>query len=112
MTATLSLPLACDLTALTAEERGRHTQLWSHIRMLAPTPNPTPRGFAFSFTPSTAPMKDRAGLAALELRCCPFLQISLRLEPADGPLSFELGGDEHVWAFLAAGFQTSEVPKT
>lgn len=111
MTATHARPLACDLTVLTPEERGRHAQLWSHLRTLAPLPTPTSHGLTFSFESSTPLAQDLAELAALELRCCPFLQISIRFEPAGGPLSFELGGGEQVHAFLEAGFKTSELPK-
>lgn len=111
MTAPLSPPLACDLSALSAEERERHAQLWTHIRTLAPEPASTPYGIAFSFEPSTSLATELAELAALERRCCPFLRISVRFEPAGGPLSFELGGDEHVRSFLAAGFGADGVPK-
>lgn len=111
MTAPPFLPLACDLTALTAEERGRHAQLWTHVRTLVPEPTLTSRGFTFSFAPRTLLAMELAELAALEMRCCPFLQISVRFEPASGPLSFELDGEAHVRAFLAEGFRASGVPK-
>ena len=39
--------LACDLTALTPEERERHAGPWKQMRALAPEPEATASGVAF-----------------------------------------------------------------
>lgn len=110
MSTSSAIPLACDLTALTAEERARHAQLWSHLHATAPIPVPTAHGFAFHCPPGRERAMDLAELAALEGRRCPFLDIRLHFAPAGGPLTLELTGDESVRAFLTDTLMTGGGP--
>lgn len=99
--------LACDLAALTAEQRDRHASLWKRARMIASEPTPTAQGLAFRFPNRPDLAHDLVELAALEGRCCPFLRIVLAFEPGGESLTLELGGDEDTRELLAGGLLPS-----
>ncbi len=99
---TLERPaLACDLAALSPQERDRHASLWKQVRAIAPEPEPTANGVAFRLPNRPELAHELVELAALEQRCCPFLRIVFAFESDGESLTLELGGDDRVRDFLA-----------
>lgn len=93
--------LACELTALSPQERDRHASLWEQVQAIAPDSEPTGTGIAFRFANRLDLAHDLVELAALEQRCCPFLRVVLAFEPDGESLTLELAGDDRVRDFLA-----------
>jgi hypothetical protein len=94
--------LACELHALSASERVRHTEVTRVLlRDIAETVE-LPDGYAFRLE------RSRFGLAAewvtLESRCCPFFAFELALARNGGPLWLRLTGSAGVKAFIKSEF--------
>jgi hypothetical protein len=88
-------PLACDRMALSDAERTRHfDELGPALRKIKKSVRELPDGYEFEFP------ADRASLALLEEwvagehACCPFFDITLRLEREGGPVWLRLTGRE------------------
>ena len=99
--------LACDMSALTAEQRARHREMTTRLLAHA-TIKELHEGYELTVErPSGGDA--RAGLTAPELaewvanesRCCPALDFHLAL-PAFGPLTLRLDGGPDVKRFIAA----------
>lgn len=100
VTATPPRVLACDLTALTSEQRTRHRAMTKRLLEHA-TMKELPDGFAFSIDRARIPVPDLAEWVADEARCCPGVDFQLEL-PAFGPLTLRLVGGEDVKKFIRA----------
>ncbi|HEX7252042.1 MAG TPA: hypothetical protein VF376_04100 [Thermoanaerobaculia bacterium] len=94
-------PLACDRMALSDAERTRHfDELGPALRKLKKSVRELPDGYEFEFS------ADRASLALVEewvageRVCCPFFDITLRLEREGGPMWLRLTGREGVKHFI------------
>ena len=94
-------PLACDRMALSDAERTRHfDELGPALRKIKKSVRELPDGYEFEFP------ADRASLALLEEwvagehACCPFFDITLRLEREGGPVRLRLTGREGVKHFI------------
>ncbi len=96
------VPIACNLEALTAEERVRRATLASRLRAHTQEVIETDSGYAFRLPEEPTAYHEAFELALLERRCCPFLRLELTLEPGHGPVWLTLGGVPEVKAFLAA----------
>lgn len=98
-TAPPALPIACDLTAIPADEREAHIaraarlvfQTYEEQQELAD-------GIAWRF--SADQYEEVAAYVANERRCCPFFTFTLEVHPAGGPVWLRLTGDEAVNAYL------------
>jgi hypothetical protein len=95
-------PLACDLDALTREERVEHLELgrvlWEAVRQQRELPD----GFAFRLPPDL--LETAARWVKGERRCCPFFSFGLDLERDGGPLWLRITGPEGAKAFMRAEF--------
>jgi len=91
-------PLACDMTAITADQRDSHLaasrELFSQIRETRELSN----GYEFHFDPNL--LKKLADFVALEKLCCPFLNFVIEIEAENGPVWLRLTGREGVKAFI------------
>jgi hypothetical protein len=94
--------LACDLGALTADERTRRSALASRVTAGFREVRETPDGYAARLDPGPGLVRDAFEWAVLEHRCCPFLRLELRFEPVPGPVWLTFGGEPGVKEFLAA----------
>lgn len=98
-------PFACNRVGLTPTERKRHfEELGPRLRALRKGMRELDNGYEFEF-PS-----DRATFALLsewmiqERACCPFFELSLRLEREGGPMWLRLSGREGVKEFIRGEF--------
>ncbi len=98
--------LACDLDALSPEERTRRSIVAARVSARFREVRETPDGYAARLDPQLT--QDALDWLLLERRCCPFLRLELRFEPAAGPVWLGFGGGPGVKEFLgAAGLKAS-----
>jgi hypothetical protein len=101
--------LACDLGALTGEERACRSTLAARVSSRFREFHEMPDGYAASLDPDPAIVRDALDGLLLERRCCPFLRLELCFEPSDGPVWFPLRGGAGFKAFLAKSSQAAGV---
>lgn len=94
-----ALPLACDLTAITANERTAHYERADRLMSQAiQERQELVDGYAFRYHAD-----DYADLVAFignERLCCPFFHFTLEVSPAQGPIWLRITGDEGAKAFF------------
>lgn len=91
--------LACDIFAMTSDQRARHAALAQRFRDEARLEE-LPDGYAFVFEPDEERALELAEFMALERRCCPFLHLAVEFLPSGGPLRLRLTGAPGVKPFL------------
>jgi len=99
-----SKPIACDMTALSREERQRYDSLRSRVVGAVESVTSTPQFFQLRLG-SGVTTQDVAEWMALEHRCCPFLTTAITIRP-DGTRWVELGGSAAIKDFLHQEFNT------
>jgi hypothetical protein len=93
--------LACDLGALSVDERARRATLASRIYARFREVREISDGYAGRLDPDSTLARDALDWLLLERRCCPFLHLELSFEPS-GSLWVRLRGGAGVKDFLAA----------
>jgi hypothetical protein len=97
------MPIACDLTAIPAEEREAHERLAKQLLFEAiPKRQELSDGYSFQFRADQYPQL--VAWIANERLCCPFLRFTLEVTPAQEPLWLHLSGGEGVKEFIQAEF--------
>jgi hypothetical protein len=103
MTSNVSpISIACNLNALTADERARRATLAHRLRVATQEVVETETGYTLRLPEESSAYQEAFELVLLERRCCPFLRLEITLEPGRGPVWLTLGGSPEVKAFLAA----------
>jgi hypothetical protein len=97
----VGLRIACDLNALTAQERDRRQKVLDAIARTIIGRGELANGFELRFDPSKLDLAVLGEWIALERRCCPFLHFRLDIEPA-GKTVLALTGGPGVKKFLRA----------
>jgi hypothetical protein len=104
----MSIPFACDMSAIPAESRGAHERL---IRRLfgeaVEEIRERPDGFTFRLPADEYPAV--AEFVAAERLCCPFLHFTLEVAPDRGPLWLHLTGPAGVAPFIRAELRLPDV---
>ncbi|SRR6266446_7759795 len=96
-------PLACNLSALTAEERTRHfDELGPLLRSLKKDVRELVDGYEFEFPSNPTTYRLLMEWAAGERLCCPFFDVDVRSTREGGPLLLRLTGREGVKQFIEA----------
>jgi len=98
---------ACELSALTRDERVHHRQLTDQLLAAVVERAELKHGYGLRLPPSSLPLV--AEWVGLESRCCPFFDFELALAQDHGPLWLRITGVEGVKAFLRAEFAISPV---
>jgi hypothetical protein len=93
-------PLACDMTAIPAEQRPVHLaksrELFSRIDETRELPN----GYEFRFADQPNVLTGLVDFVALEKLCCPFLRFEIAVEAENGPVWLRLTGRDGVKEFI------------
>jgi hypothetical protein len=98
-------PFACDRAALTPAARKHHfDEVLPAMRKLVKGAKELPDGYAFEFPTDNATIQLAAEFAANERLCCPFLDITLRIEREHGKFSVQLTGREGTKEFIRTDF--------
>jgi hypothetical protein len=92
--------LACNLQALTKEQRARHEEVTKRLLQHARRTELSD-GYRFTIDRRHISVAELAEWVADESRCCPAVDFHLQL-PAFGPLSLRLDGGANVKQFIAA----------
>jgi len=95
-------PIACNLTALTAEQRTRRQALAQQMHAATQEICELPDGYAFRFSADPALCLTVVEFMTLERLCCPFFAFALEMESEDGPMWLRLTGRDGVKPFLQA----------
>ena len=94
--------IACDLGALTAQERERRRTLVASFARAVIGRGELSNGFEFQVDPAKVELIAISEWIALEHRCCPFLHFRIEVGPADTHTVVALTGGEGVKEFLRA----------
>jgi hypothetical protein len=97
-------PFYCDRTALTPEQRKRQQELGKMLRSSVLGIQELPDGFEFEFPYDPANYQALTEFTPFERACCPFFDISIRLEREGGKIWWGLTGREGVKQFIRAEF--------
>lgn len=107
MMTTQTLPIACDLRAIPADQRTNHMDAAEHLlASLAEETHELPNGYAFRFA---AEHYERVtAFISNERRCCPFYTFALEIPPGGEALSLRITGPEGAKELLAAALLTAQ----
>jgi hypothetical protein len=97
-------PFYCDRTALTPEQRKRQQELGKILGSALLGIQEIADGFEFEFSYDAVNYQALTEFTPLERACCPFFDISIRLEREGGKLWWGLTGREGVKQFIPAEF--------
>jgi hypothetical protein len=97
-------PFACDMTALSGEQRARHHELVALLQSTLIAVRELSDGYDFEFAWSPAIYNALAELTPLEHACCPFFDIGVRIDGESNKLCWRLTGREGIKAFIRAEF--------
>jgi len=97
------LPIACTLSpaALKARRNNVLNQLVNRAQEIQERPD----GCRLRFTPDTGILEEIARTIDAERECCRFLQFTLTVEAANGPITLDLSGPPGTREFLAGLFE-------
>jgi hypothetical protein len=93
-------PFACNMNALSKEERTRHGELTRALFAAVAERAELESSYAFRLAASDLPIV--AEWIGFESRCCPFFDFELDLARDRGPLWLRIRGADGVKAFLRA----------
>src|SRR5437868_1575759 len=96
-------PFACNRLALTPAERKRHfDELGPMLLTVKKGVRELPEGYEFEFPSDSKTFALLAEWSNQERLCCPFFDISLRLEREGGPVWLRLSGRQGTKDFIRA----------
>ena len=98
------VPFACDMSALSSEQRSRHRELGEMLRSALCSVRELTDGYEFEFVSDHANYQALTEFTPLEHSCCPFFDVSIRLEREGGKLWWRLTGKDGVKPFIRAEF--------
>ena len=92
------------MTALSSEQRTRHRELAALLQSSLIAVHELPDGYDFEFSWNPATYNALAEITPLEHACCPFFDISIRIESESNKLWWRLTGTEGIKPFIRAEF--------
>jgi hypothetical protein len=99
-----STPFACNMTALSGEQRARRHDLAVVLQSSLCAIHELADGYEFEFPWKTETYAALAEVTPLEHECCPFFNISIRIESEHNKLCWRLTGREGIKPFIRAEF--------
>jgi hypothetical protein len=93
---------ACDMRALTKEQRTQHAALATGLFAAVQEQKELPNGYAFRLPAER--WLDAARWAALESKCCPFFSFELAAAADRGPVWLKVTGRTGAKAFMKEEF--------
>jgi hypothetical protein len=97
-------PIACDLAALSPEQRSREQALLAELKTTFRNPQETPHGFRVVVSAETSVLARLGEFLALERLCCPFLTFDLSISDGRGPVTLHVHGGPGTKPFLRSAF--------
>lgn len=93
-------PLACSITALSADERRRHAEIRRTMASGVREVRELEKGYALRFAPETSSILMLSEFISLERRCCPFFDFVLEIGSDEKPLWLKITGGAGVKKLL------------
>jgi len=93
-------PIACDMSALSPEQREMHLTTSYELFSKVQTIQELSSGYEFRLAPEPSSIVKAAEFIALEKLCCPFLNFAIEVKAEDGPVGLRLTGREGVKDFI------------
>ena len=97
----LPTPIACNLKALTSQQRNQLAQTGQHVISAISTSRELNDGYAFCIDPARASLIDVAKWLDLWRRCCPFYEFQIDFRAADGTVWLFVKGRPGVKEFIS-----------
>lgn len=94
-------PIACDLSALSPDQRARLREVRSQLRPMVREVRDLPDGYAFLLSAPEGSLVRVAEFIELERRCCPFFKFELEAQEEGGAACLRLTGRMGVKQFIA-----------
>ena len=104
MTDSAHSAVACDLGALSPEERVREQALLKRFKAHCGRPEETENGFRLVLPAAPESLSELGEFLALERLCCPFLNFDLTVPAGRGPVTLHVHGGPGVKPFLRSSF--------
>ena len=96
-------PIVCNLNALTPEQREQHAQVTARVKAAVTKTEDVDGGYRFHLRSSLA-AADLFQWVDFEQRCCPFLDVEIRLGRENGERRLQLTGRAGVKRLIASEF--------
>ena len=96
------IPLACDMSALTAEQRERQRALGRRLRDDVEEVRELEYGYAFRHSADREVLLDVVEFVANERLCCPFFEFEIAVERDGGPVWLRMTGEREAKGVLEA----------
>src|SRR5689334_4597892 len=93
-------PIACNLKALTAQQRKDLRSAGEHVISAISASRDLPDGYAFRVDPGKASLTDVARWLDLWRRCCPFYEFQIDFHAADATLWLSVKGRPGVKEYI------------
>ena len=93
-------PIACNLSAMSSEQRARYQDLRRWLRGAARRMEDLPAGYALGFDAGGETLGMLAEFIGLERLCCPFFDLGIELRAGDERAWLKLTGPESAKAVL------------
>ena len=93
-------PIACNLKALTSEQRKQLEQLGEHVISAITASRELKDGYAFSVDPQKASLMDVAQWLEVWRRCCPFYEFQIDFYAADASIWLSVKGRPGVKEYI------------
>jgi hypothetical protein len=93
-------PIACNLKALTSEQRKQLGQVGEHVISAITGSRELKDGYAFRVDPTKASLMDVAQWLDVWRRCCPFYEFQIDLHAADGSIWLSVKGRPGVKEYI------------
>ena len=105
------LPIACDLTAIKADERLHHEVLTHRLFSAVQEVHELPDGYGFRLP--TEMLLTAAEFVSRERLCCPFFRFHLEIEPGGQSFWLKVTGSSEVKEFVRFEFSalTDKLPQ-
>ncbi len=95
---------ACDMSALSDEQRNRHHQVYHWLAELRLSVSELEDGYGFEYAAEPATFALLGEFMGLEHLCCPFFRLALEAEPEAKTVWLKVTGVEGVKEFVYAEF--------
>lgn len=93
-------PIACNLKALTSEQRKQLAHIGEHVISAIGASRELANGYAFRIDPTKASLLDVAQWLDLWRRCCPFYEFQVQLQAADAVVWLSVTGRPGVKEYI------------
>ena len=98
----IEIPIVCDRSVLTVEQRERHGDLRRQLREDVREVVELENGYAFGHSPDGAVLLAVAEFVALERLCCPFFEFGIAVGRDGGPVWLRMTGEGEAKRVLEA----------